>query len=69
MEKIEKARISKICAFLEVCYLAEDLKCPGFKPDCPLFTNSDGKDRSKAQFNQAMDQLIYKAITKYTDEE
>ena len=53
------------CAFIRVCFLAEDLKCFGYKTDCPLYQKSNGEYCDKENFNQAMDQLINKTRIKY----
>jgi len=58
------------CAYLKACYLAEELKCFGYKTDCPLYQKSTGEYFDEYRFNEAMDKLIDKTIAKYnlTDE-
>ncbi|MEA3297795.1 MAG: hypothetical protein U9R56_08020 [candidate division Zixibacteria bacterium] len=58
-QKIEK------CAFFRACYLADELKCFGYKKDCPLYQKSNGEYYDEVRFNEAMDKLINKTIAKY----
>ena len=53
------------CSFIEACYLADELKCFGYKIDCPLYRKSNGEPCNKADFDQAMDKLIDSTLTKY----
>ena len=53
------------CAYHLVCYLAEDLKCFGYKTDCPLYLKSNGQDFDQRQFDAAMDELITTTRAKY----
>lgn len=53
------------CAYLKACYLAEELKCFGYKTDCPLYQKSSGQYFDEDQFNEAMDRLINKTLAKY----
>lgn len=53
------------CVYLKVCYLAEELKCFGYKTDCPLYQQSNGEDYNEDRFNKAMDKLINKTMAKY----
>ncbi len=53
------------CAYIKACYLAEELKCFGYKTDCPLYQKSNGEYYSEPRFNEAMDKLINKTIAKY----
>ncbi len=53
------------CSFVETCYMAEDLKCFGYKIDCPLYRESNGQSCSKEDFDRAMDTLIDSTLTKY----
>ena len=53
------------CAYLKACYLAEELKCFGYKTDCPLYQESNGEYYNEGRFNDAMDKLINKTISKY----
>lgn len=65
--KKELIKMTSRCAYLRACYLAEDLKCFGFKTDCALYQESNGEEYSEHRFNQAMDKLIDKTRTKYQD--
>ncbi|MDF1543632.1 MAG: hypothetical protein P1R58_00865 [bacterium] len=62
-----KSEIKKACrcAYLKSCYMAEELKCFGYKTDCALYQKSNGEFYSEHRFNQAMDHLIDKARSKY----
>ena len=62
MEKIEK---TTRCAYVMACYLAEELKCFGYKTDCPLYQKSNGEYYNEHSFNKAMDKLIDKTRAKY----
>jgi len=53
------------CAYIRACYLAEELRCFGYKTDCPLYQKSNGEYYSHERFNEAMDKLINKTIAKY----
>ena len=53
------------CAYTKACYLAEELKCFGYKTDCPLYQKSNGEFCNEDRFNDAMDKLINKTIAKY----
>lgn len=53
------------CVYVEACYLAEELRCFGYKTDCPLFQESTGELYNEARFNEAMDKLIKKTVAKY----
>lgn len=53
------------CVYVEACYLAEELRCFGYKTDCPLFQESTGEQYNKARFDDAMDKLINKTVAKY----
>lgn len=48
------------CAYIMSCYLADELKCFGYKTDCALYQKSNGEFYSQARFDQAMDELIKK---------
>jgi len=49
------------CAYLKECYLAEELKCYGYKTDCALYLKSNNEPTSEFRFHQAMDRLIRSA--------
>ncbi len=53
------------CAYIRACYLAEELKCFGYKTDCPLYQKSNGEFYSTTRFHEAMDRLIDKTRAKY----
>jgi hypothetical protein len=65
MTTTDTKRKMERCAFVKACYLAEDLKCFGYKSDCPLYQKSNGEFLSEERFNEAMDRLINKTIAKY----
>ena len=46
------------CAYLKSCYLAEELKCFGYKTDCALYQQSNDEEFSRERFDEAMDRLI-----------
>ena len=58
MSTEKQRRRASRCVYQRVCYLAEDLKCFGFKADCVLYLKSNGKEFDKRQFDAAMDELI-----------
>ncbi len=53
------------CVYVQACYLAEELRCFGYKTDCPLYQESTGELYNKARFDEAMDRLINKTAAKY----
>lgn len=53
------------CAYIRACYLAEELKCFGYKTDCPLYRKCNGEYYDEGQFHEAMDRLIDKARAQY----
>ena len=53
------------CVYQRVCYLAEDLKCFGFKADCVLYMKSNGQEFDQRQFDEAMDELINTTRAKF----
>jgi len=65
MTTVNKPRKVERCAYIRACYLAEELRCFGYKTDCPLYQKSNGEYYNLDQFNEAMDQLINKTIVKY----
>jgi hypothetical protein len=46
------------CIYIYACYLADELKCYGYKTDCPLYLKSNGDFYNEERFNDAMDKLI-----------
>ena len=65
--KAEPLKKAERCAYIKVCYLAEELKCFGYKTDCALYRKSNGEELSEDRFNEAMDRLINKTIAKYNN--
>lgn len=55
------------CAYIRACYMAEDLKCFGYKTDCPLYQKSNGEYFDESRFHEAMNRLIDKARAKYAN--
>ena len=55
----------KRCAYLQACYLAESLSCFGYKMDCPLYQQSNGRFLPEEEFHTAMDKLIDQARAKH----
>lgn len=53
------------CAYLKVCFLAEELKCFGYMTDCALYQKSNGEDLTQERFNEAMDRLINKTMVRH----
>ncbi len=45
--------------------MAEELKCFGYKTDCPLYQKTTGTYFDEERFNEAMDRLINKTLAKY----
>ena len=56
---------SERCLYLKVCYLADELRCFGYKSDCPLYMKSNNNECSEESFNEAMDKLIDKTLQKH----
>ncbi|RKX29639.1 MAG: hypothetical protein DRP47_01270 [Candidatus Zixiibacteriota bacterium] len=65
MSKKLSPKKAERCSYIRACYLAEGLKCFGYKSDCPLYQKSNGKFLSKQRFDEAMDRLIDKTKVKY----
>ena len=57
--------IKRRCAWVMKCYLAEELRCFGFKTDCPLYRQSNGEAFDQEGFDRAMDELIDQARAKH----
>ncbi len=53
------------CQYVRVCYLAESLKCFGYKTDCALYLRSNGESCSEERFHETMNRLIDKTKAKY----
>ena len=45
--------------------MADDLRCFGYKTDCPLYMKSNGEFCTDGRFHDAMDKLIDKTRSKY----
>lgn len=58
-------KVAERCVYLKVCYLADELKCFGYKTDCSLYQKSNGELYSESRFDEAMDKLINKTMLKY----
>ena len=65
MHKTGASKIAERCLYIRACYLAAELKCFGYKGDCPLYQKSNGKYCDEKLFNEAMDELINKTRSKY----
>ena len=52
-------------AYKANCYLAEALKCFGFKADCVLYRKSNGEEVPASQFDTAMNELINRAYHRH----
>ena len=64
MCKGKTPRPASRCAYIHACYLAEELKCFGYKTDCPLYQKSNGEFYNEDRFHDAMNRLIDKARAK-----
>jgi len=53
------------CSYINSCYLAEELKCFGYKTDCPLYMKSNGENCDESRFHEAMNRLIDRTKAKY----
>ena len=69
METKEHRKKAARCAYMTSCFMAEDLKCFGYKPDCALYQKSNGEFYSIHRFNQAMNDLIDKVRSGLLDNE
>ena len=56
---------SERCAYVRACYLAEELRCFGYKTDCVLYQKSNGEFYNEANFHDAMNKLIDKARARF----
>ncbi len=65
MKETKTLKRAERCGYLKACYLAEDLKCFGYRTDCPLYQKCNDEYYSDARFNDAMDKLIDKTRAKY----
>jgi len=62
--KKDQKKVSR-CAYLNACYLAEELRCFGYRTDCVLYQKSNGDQYSEERFHEAMNTLINKTRAKY----
>lgn len=53
------------CAYISACYLAEELRCFGYKTDCILYLKSNGEFFNEDRFHESMNKLINKTKAKY----
>lgn len=60
MQQKKSLKKTSRCAYIMSCYLADELKCFGYKIDCALYQESNGEYYSQGRFDQAMDDLINK---------
>lgn len=65
MNNIKPRTKAERCSYLKACFLAEELRCFGYKTDCPLYRKSNGEYLSEKCFHEAMDRLINKTMLKY----
>jgi hypothetical protein len=56
---------SRVCTYVNVCYIAKAMDCFGYKLDCPLYRKSNGQFVSEARFHEVVDQLINKTKAKH----
>ena len=56
--KEKKPRVK--CFYTDVCYLAEALKCYGYKTDCVLYTPIGDHSATIEEFHNAINELIAK---------
>ncbi len=67
IDRNKKFKVAERCFYLKACYLAEDLKCFGYKTDCVLYQKSNGTFCSARNFDDAMNKIINKTMLKYQD--
>jgi len=65
MKRKKSSKIGERCSYIRSCYLAEELKCFGYRNDCPLYLQSNGQYCDEKLFNEAVDKLIIKARIKH----
>jgi hypothetical protein len=65
MQTPRNFKASARCGYIYACYLADELKCYGYKTSCPLYLKSNGDYYSQTRFDEAMDTLIDKTRAKY----
>lgn len=65
MDRDREKRKASRCAYIRACYLAEELRCFGYKTDCILYRKSNGDYLSDEQFHDAMNRLIDKTKARY----
>ncbi len=67
IDRNKKFKVAERCLYLKVCYLADELKCFGYKTDCALYQKSNDENCSEERFDEAMDKLINKTMLKYQE--
>jgi len=65
MKETGTPKIAERCLYIRACYLAEELRCFGYRSDCPLYQKSNGRYCDEKRFDQAMDKLIDKTRAKF----
>ena len=65
MNRVKDPQKVSRCAYIRACYLAEELRCFGYRTDCVLYQKSNGEFYSEDRFHDAMDKLINKTKAKY----
>lgn len=65
MVAVRTYRQAERCSYTKVCYLADSLKCFGFKTDCVLYMRCNGEPCDESRFHEAMDKLIDKTRAKH----
>ncbi|MCB2201362.1 hypothetical protein KQH51_01370 [bacterium] len=65
MNRVKDTQKVSRCAYIRACYLAEELRCFGYRTDCVLYQKSNGEYAGEERFHEAMDKLIDKTKAKY----
>lgn len=65
MSRMVPLKKAERCTYIRACYLAEGLKCFGYKTDCAIYKKSNGEFCTELAFDKAMDELIDKTRAKY----
>lgn len=65
MNQVKDSQKIHRCAYIRACYLAEELRCFGYRTDCVLYQKSNGEYFNESRFHEAMDKLIDKTKAKY----
>lgn len=69
MEDNKQFKKSVRCSYIFSCYMADELKCYGYKNDCPLYQKSNNEYYNEDRFHEAMNRLIDKTRAKYLEAE